>query len=89
MSEYVKVIHNNEAHEVTVPARKETFDAQVLVMAKERKEMQYPMMMSMPYPLNEICRVLASGKFRVELVASSIANGKPTLIIEEVDEKQP
>ncbi len=85
-SEYIKIIHNNEPHEVTIPACKETFNAQVLVMAKERKEMHHSMhsvTMSMPYPLSETRRILASGKFHAELVMSSNPTDSPTLIIYE------
>jgi len=85
-SDYIKIIPNNEMHEVTIPASKESFSAQVLVMAKERKEMHHPMhvlTMAAQYPLSETRRVLARGKFHAELVVSPNPTDSPTLIIYE------
>jgi hypothetical protein len=79
-------IDTNEPHEVTFPATKETFPAQVLVITKERKEKRSPspfITTSMQYPLSEVQRVIGSKKFSVELIVPSLATGMPTLIISE------
>lgn len=70
--------------EIEVPVTHETFEAQILIKTKPYKKMEYPFAPSMSYPMEQTQRVLDSGKFKVELVLSSIANGKPTLLIEEV-----
>jgi hypothetical protein len=79
-----------EPIEITIPARKETFTAQVLVTTKERTEKQYynPFICSgsaMDLPMAESRRVIGAGKFSVELVCPPlIGAGNPTLIIQEL-----
>lgn len=69
--------------EEEIPEKRETFEAQVLVITKARKEMVYPTLMLQWQPFVETTRVLRSGKYHAEFVQSDIANGKPTLIIYE------
>ena len=77
----------SKAIEVEVPAQRETFEAQVLVMTRSYKTMEYPGLsvkgMTMPFPMEQTRRVLQAGKYHVELVLSSSVNGKPMLIIYE------
>lgn len=80
----INLLDTNEPKEVEVPSQRETFEAQVLVISKPYKKMEYPYAIdAMGYdPMRNTRRTL-SGKYRLELVMSSIANGKPTLIIHE------
>ncbi len=74
--------------EVTVPATKETFEAQVVVITQPRKRMEYQyngMAVISGYQglLDESRRVISAGKFKVELVMPPMMPGKPALIITE------
>lgn len=85
-----KLIPDNEPREVEVPAQRETFEAQVLVITKPYKKMVYPLVMdaSTFYPLQHTYRVIDAGRYKIELVPSQMANGKPTLIIYEEEKTQ-
>lgn len=75
---------SNEPHEIEVPAQRETFEAQVLVMTKPYKRLEYPISaFSYTIPFEQTGRVIESGNYKLELVMSHVANGKPTLIIYE------
>ena len=82
----IRIEDYNKPREVEVPESKETFEAQVLVIAKPYKEMRYPMMVnaSIYSPLSKSLDIIRSGNCKVELVMSSLTNGKPMLIITEV-----
>jgi hypothetical protein len=75
-----------KATEVTIPATKETFECQVVVITQPRKEMRFPyhgLSMSYHNILDESRRVIASRTFTVELIMPPMMPGKPTLIITE------
>lgn len=61
---------------------KEAFSAQVLVMARPQPEHR-DIFGGMSPPFFETERVIASGRYRLELVRSHVANGEPTLIVSE------
>ncbi len=85
-----KLIPDNEPREIEVPAQRETFEAQVLVIARPYKKMAYPLVMdaSTFHPLQHTHRVIDAGRYKIELVLSQMANGKPTLIIYEEEKTQ-
>jgi hypothetical protein len=77
---------NTDPHEEDVPAKNETFEAQILVITKPRTITVQPFnltVMSTHWPMTEASRVIGSGNYRLELVGSELANGRPVLIIHE------
>ena len=71
--------------EIDVPATHETFEAQILVTTLARKEMRDPLAMTLYSQSHEAQRVIASGKYCLELVMPSMLQGKPTLMITETE----
>lgn len=73
--------------EIEVPAQRETFEAQVLVVTKAYKKqtIRSPIAIdgSLYVPLSHALRVIQGGKYHLELVPSATAYGKPTLILYE------
>lgn len=80
-----------QKQKIEIPAKRELFDAQVLVMTLARTEMFSPYELTLPldnyYPLPETQRVLVSKHFHAELILPAITNGKPMLIIYEDEDR--
>lgn len=81
------LIMRHEPSEITIPARTETFEAQVVTFSRERTETTYPHAVSMTYPMQETQRLIASKRYRLEFVPSHIHNGKPTILLYEEEEQ--
>lgn len=72
---------------IVVPSKHETFEAQVLVVTESRVEHvspYNPQASQLFVPFEETTRILQSGNYRVVLVPSHTAGGKPALILYEM-----